>query len=235
MIKCSKSLPLDIPESLPRFSGLYYMCAHIGEYPKNMECKCINAVNLECGRSLQVIIQLMIEYCFDGCTCAEETFKVQNVFTRQIPRRSGIAFGGVTIRPPTSRSSQHGRTSSPQINTPVYTCSKASCMNINDNCSGSRRGAECRYYAAHSTFNYYFTGGCSRGRIELKHDLLQQRHSYYHNLTTQYASVKSGNVTVPSLFSQFASDLLPSPCNASYVSFACRDSVDGIVHEPKEN
>lgn len=37
------------------------------------------------------------------------------------------------------------------------------------------------------------------------------------------------------LVDQSAHRRIPAPCNASYVSYACHDSVDGIVHEPPEN
>ena len=82
--------------------------------------------------------------------------------------------------------------------------------------------------------------GCgTRLPFKAKRDLAQQRRDYYLNATAQYASSNHATITPPPPpgvhAQQLASGLLPPSCNASYVSFACSDSPDGIVHEPPQN
>ncbi|MCJ1262551.1 hypothetical protein MMC22_002421 [Lobaria immixta] len=121
------------------------------------------------------------------------------------------------------------------------TCS-GTCTSVNHGCKSASTG-DCKCFAPPVSLFYWHLGDCgTRLPFKAKRDLAQQRHSYYLNATAQfaqYASFSHATATPPPPpdlhAQQLASGLLPSPCNASYVSFACSDSPDGIVHEPPQN
>ncbi|MCJ1270828.1 hypothetical protein MMC22_010725 [Lobaria immixta] len=130
-----------------------------------------------------------------------------------------------------------------------YVCAKT-CTSVNHGCPSFSTGF-CKCYAPPATAGFWHTGNCGlvqqigfpvqtgpHGRRSFNFNLAQQRHSYYLNATAHFASPNGATALPgpsPELHAQLASGMLPSPCNASYVSFACGDSPDGIVHEPREN
>ncbi|MCJ1264754.1 hypothetical protein MMC22_004629 [Lobaria immixta] len=122
----------------------------------------------------------------------------------------------------------------PSFNDPtmITHCSGA-CTSVGHGCASHSTG-ECECFAPPVGLFFWHQGTCgTRLPFKIKRDLAQQRRSYYLNATAQFAF--SNKATGPDLAAQLASGMLPSPCNASYVSFACSDSPDGIVHEPPEN
>ncbi|MCJ1263636.1 hypothetical protein MMC22_003506 [Lobaria immixta] len=119
----------------------------------------------------------------------------------------------------------------------THTCS-GTCTSVNHGCKSASTG-DCKCFAPPVSLFYWHLGDCgTRLPFKAKRDLAQQRHSYYLNATAQFASsekVTTPAGSLPDHAAQLASGLLPSPCNASYISFACSDSTDGIVHEPPQN
>ncbi|MCJ1271645.1 hypothetical protein MMC22_011550 [Lobaria immixta] len=120
----------------------------------------------------------------------------------------------------------------------THTCS-GTCTSVNHGCKSASTG-DCKCFAPPVSLFYWHLGDCgTRLPFKAKRDLAQQRRDYYLNATAQYASSNHATATPPPPpglhAQQLASGLLPSPCNASYVSFACSDSKDGIVHEPPQN
>ncbi|MCJ1260645.1 hypothetical protein MMC22_000507 [Lobaria immixta] len=117
------------------------------------------------------------------------------------------------------------------------TCS-GTCTSGDRGCDYASNG-DCQCFAPPVRLFYWHKGDCgTRLPSKAKRDLAQQRHSYYLNATAQFASSDKFTTPagpLPDHAAQLASGLLPSPCNASYVSFACSDSPDGIVHEPPQN
>ena len=81
----------------------------------------------------------------------------------------------------------------------------------------------CKCYALPISLSYWFAAGCGFDSGELKRDLDHRCRS------------DAINATRPPTPAQLAFSKLPSPCNASYVSYACSDFFDGIVHEPPGN
>ncbi|MCJ1268164.1 hypothetical protein MMC22_008050 [Lobaria immixta] len=132
-----------------------------------------------------------------------------------------------------------GSGSKPTGNNPTgstHTCSKT-CSSINRDCDRFFTG-DCKCYAPPTTSLFWHSGGCGLVSHLPKRDLAQHRRSYYLNVTAQFTSSNGAATPAaprPDLAAQLASGLLPSPCNVSYVSFACADSTDGIVHEPPQN
>ncbi|MCJ1262858.1 hypothetical protein MMC22_002728 [Lobaria immixta] len=133
-----------------------------------------------------------------------------------------------------------GVRSRPGRNTPVnaVTCDlrngkQRSCCSktctANRDCDGFFTG-DCKCYAPPAGLYYWFSGYCGSVHSLPKRDLAQQRRSFYLNATARFAST-AAPAPPSDLAAQLASGLLPSPCNASYISFACADSTDGIVHE----
>ncbi|MCJ1266689.1 hypothetical protein MMC22_006574 [Lobaria immixta] len=117
------------------------------------------------------------------------------------------------------------------------TCS-GTCTNVNLGCA-SQNPRKCTCFAPPVGLFYWHLGDCgTRLPFKAKRDLAQQRQSYYLNATVRFASSYKATAPpdpLPDRAAQLASGLLPSPCNDSYVSFACSDSPDGIVHEPPQN
>ncbi|MCJ1271293.1 hypothetical protein MMC22_011193 [Lobaria immixta] len=133
-----------------------------------------------------------------------------------------------------------GRTPSLPVINPTgatHTC-EGTCTSVSHGCASQSTG-DCTCFAPPVGLFYWHLGDCgTRLPYKAKRDLAQQRHSYYLNATRRFASSNKATAApgpLPDLAAQLATGLLPSPCNASYVSFACGDSPDGIVHEPPQD
>ncbi|MCJ1266011.1 hypothetical protein MMC22_005893 [Lobaria immixta] len=207
-----------------------------------MGCACGPGREIRCGYTSHLDIRLLVRYCFTHCTCGEGTKRNFLQYTvplssDPIPTPSGNGVGGKAFTTGSNSPSQQ------------YVCAKT-CTSVDHGCPSLSTGF-CKCYAPPATAEFWHTGNCGlvqhlgfpvqtgpHGRRSYNLDLAQQRHSYYLNATAHFAS-PNGAIALPGpspeLHAQLASGMLPSPCNASYVSFACGDSPDGIVHEPPEN
>ncbi|MCJ1263452.1 hypothetical protein MMC22_003322 [Lobaria immixta] len=217
-----------------------------------MGCMCAPERDLRCGYTSRPDIQPLIAYCLAHCTCGEGT-KV-NHFQYSIPLRfrgdRTAAHGRNSILTPSGNGVGGGASTTGSHNpSQQYVCAKT-CTSVDHGCPLFSTGF-CKCYAPPATAEFWHTGNCGlvqhigfpvqtgpHGRRSYNLDSAQQRHSYYLNATTHFASPNGATALPgpsPELHAQLASGMLPSPCNASYVSFACGDSPDGIVHEPPEN
>ncbi|MCJ1263642.1 hypothetical protein MMC22_003512 [Lobaria immixta] len=194
-----------------------------------MECICLGEL-LICGASQQPILWPVINYCLSHCACGPETTVIRATGTKELSY--GYSYGypsKSTAKTP----------SSPSTNTigSTHTCS-GTCTSVDRGCASSSTG-DCTCFAPPVGPFFWHQGDCgTRLPFKAKRDLAQQRLSYYRNATGRFASSNKAAAPpgpLPDHAAQLASGLLPSPCNASYVSFACSDSPDGIVHEPPQN
>ncbi|MCJ1262159.1 hypothetical protein MMC22_002029 [Lobaria immixta] len=203
-----------------------------------MACVCTPGRELRCGYTSYLDIQLLVGYCLIHCTCGEGTER--NYLQYTVP---------LTLDPISTPSGRGASRTASHNPSQQYVCAKT-CTSVDQGCPlFSTRFCKC--YAPPATAEFWHTGNCGlvqhigfpvqtgpHGRRSYNLDLAQQRHSYYLNVTAHFAS-PNGATALPGppleLHAQLASGMLPSPCNASYVSFACGDSPDGIVHEPLEN
>ncbi|MCJ1261613.1 hypothetical protein MMC22_001479 [Lobaria immixta] len=200
-----------------------------GGRPENLRCKCIGDL-LICGSSPSPAIQRLLDRCFTYCTCGPNTVISRSQTTQEI-RATGLIIGdaeglGQGLERPGAPNPHRAPGSNP---TGAHTCS-TTCTTVNRDCDWFFTG-DCKCYAPPAGLVFWHSGSCGpvHTRAPLpKRDLAQQRRSYYHNATDASGSP-------PDLAAQLASGLLPSPCNVSYVSFACSDSLDGIVYEPPQN
>ncbi|MCJ1265115.1 hypothetical protein MMC22_004990 [Lobaria immixta] len=216
------------------------MCASRSGSTGNLACECVGSV-LACGKSLKLSVQALIAWCHRHCECGRRTQIAVNSPTKDLDHEPVYNFdllpddtwsGDDTwLRDPQPlRSGNH-----PTGNT--QTCS-GTCRSVDHGCNQASN-RDCKCFAPPVSLFYWHQGDCgTRLPLKAKRDLAQQRHSYYRNLTNEFAS--SNKTTAPpgplsDHAAQLASGLLPSPCNASYVSFACSDSKDGIVHELPQN
>ncbi|MCJ1262552.1 hypothetical protein MMC22_002422 [Lobaria immixta] len=238
-ITCPADLPPDIPIGwLPPPQTLLQLCALKEAYPHNMVCTCLGEM-LICGSSRYQAIRSLISYCLDHCQCGPRTRALRT------HSKGDIGFESSTETPmseiPWNRRVREPRPSRSKAKRPkigeTRTCS-GTCTSVNLGCASQSPG-ECGCFAPPVGLFYWHQGDCgTRLPFKAKRDLAQQRHSHYLNATVWFASSHKATATPgpPSdLAAQLASGLLPSPCNASYVSFACADSTDGIVHEPLQN
>ncbi|MCJ1266592.1 hypothetical protein MMC22_006477 [Lobaria immixta] len=213
------------------------MCAGRVGSPGNLACECIDHI-LTCGRSRKLSVQTLIDWCFIHCECGPATKIVLNPPTKDLDHNPVYNFDLLSDDiwerfepdPQTSHSGNH-----PTGNT--QTCS-GTCRSVDHGCNqASNRNCKC--FAPPVSLLYWHQGDCgTRLPFKAKRDLAQQRLSYYLNLTNEFASSNKATAPpgpLPDHAVQLVSGLLPSPCNASYVSFACSDSSDGIVHEPPQN
>ncbi|MCJ1263770.1 hypothetical protein MMC22_003640 [Lobaria immixta] len=207
----------------------------------NLECTC-RGTELVCGSSRWSIVKILIRHCLTHCNCGDDTEIVMNEATKELnyePTRFvepqyGV-WGGVTgsSRAPNPHRAPSGN--HPTGSHPARLCSKT-CTAVNRDCDWFFTG-DCKCYAPPAGPSFWFSGYCGSVHLLPKRDLAQQRRSYYLNVTAQFTSSNGATTPAtprPDLAAQLASGLLPSPCNVSYVSFACADSTDGIVHEPPQ-
>ncbi|MCJ1272186.1 hypothetical protein MMC22_012094 [Lobaria immixta] len=245
------SSPIDCPGPLPDyippdftsgFWNLFQLCASLGQHPRNLACIC-EVNTLICGASLRRDVHRLIEHCFHNCQCGypgpDGTVIDRNEATRQLNYQPLETSAGNPAKPGEG-SGRNPTGSNPTGSNPTtrtHACSQT-CTSVKHHCDYFFTG-ECKCYAAPTTSLFWHSGRCGPVSRLPKRDLAQHRRSYYLNATAQlFASSNSG--TAPpdpphDLAAQLASGLLPSPCNASYISFACADSPDGIVHEPPQN
>ncbi|MCJ1265795.1 hypothetical protein MMC22_005676 [Lobaria immixta] len=216
------------------------MCASRTESPGNLACACSGPV-LVCGRSLKLGVLALTSWCYTYCDCGPGTQVSNDKYTTDLDRKPVWNFDFISTdmvkaldphspNPQTSPSGNH-RTGNTQ------TCS-GTCSSVDHGCSQASNG-DCKCFAPPVSLFYWHQGDCgTRLSFKAKRDLAQQRDSYYRNLTNEFASSNKATAPpgpLPNHAAQLASGLLPSPCNASYVSFGCSDSKDGIVHEPPQN
>ncbi|MCJ1264882.1 hypothetical protein MMC22_004757 [Lobaria immixta] len=198
------------------------MCASTGGHPGNIECICVGE-ELLCGSSRRQDVVFMIYWCHRHCTCGAKTKVITDRYTKEISHGSDQHPGYLPL-------GSTGVTS--------HSCSKK-CSNINRDCDRFFTG-DCKCYADPVSSMFWHSGRCGLVSHLPKRDLAQHRRSYYLNATAQFAPSNKTPAPAPpgphpDHAAQLASGLLPSPCNASYVSFGCSDSKDGIVHEPPQN
>ncbi|MCJ1262569.1 hypothetical protein MMC22_002439 [Lobaria immixta] len=191
-----------------------------------MRCTCMGKLLL-CGTSRNPSLGSLIEYCLNHCHCGPGTVVIRYTSTEEIEYASSSSSEGSM--------DSTGRQPSSRVKNPTgstHTC-KGTCTSVSHGCA-SRSTRNCTCFAPPVSLFYWHLGDCgTRLPFKARRDLAQQRHSYL-NATARFAST-AAPAPPSDLAAQLASGLLPSPCNASYVSFACSDSPDGIVHEPPQN
>ena len=230
------------PEYVPsRYPTLLDLCASRAGHPMNLECTC-RGTELVCGSSRWSIVKILIRHCLTHCNCGDDTEIVMNEATKELnyePTRfvepQNGEWGGVTgsSRAPNPHRAPSGNHPTGSTPSSTHTCNlRKKCSNVNRDCDWFFTG-DCKCYAPLVSSLFWHSGDCGPVHHLPKRDLAQQRRSYYLNSTSRFASTGATG-TPPDLAAQLASGLLPSPCNASYVSFACADSTDGIVHEPPQ-
>ncbi|MCJ1270546.1 hypothetical protein MMC22_010443 [Lobaria immixta] len=225
-----RALPPDfLPPINPLAHDLREFCAIVEEHPRNLGCFCYLETQLLCGWSRRLLVRPLINYCLNHCSCGPGTKVLWNEFSAKIIDPPSKTFTDPVVQekapdPQALRSFYNPTTS-------TY-CSGA-CTSASHGCA-SHSARECKCFAPPVGLLFWHQGACgTRLPFKIKRDLAQQRRSYYLNATAQFAF--SNKATAPNLAAQLASGMLPSPCNTSYVSFACNDSPDGIVHELPEN
>ena len=250
-ILCDAVLPFYILASLPPFPSLAHMCTSRLAFRRNMGCECVIGGELRCGHTSLPDIQYLVAYCLLHCTCGVGTKRNFQVYTKDLDYPKDITSSSGNPRLTSSGESVEGGASysgNPN-HSQQYECAKT-CTSVDHGCPLLSTGF-CKCYAPPATAEFWHTGNCGlvqhigfpvqtgpHGRRSYNLDLAQQRHSYYLNATAHFASPNGATALPgppPELHAQLASGMLPSPCNTSYVSFACGDSPDGIVHEPPEN
>ena len=227
-IQCAAPLPAGIPPDFPVFPSLLHMCARRLGQTRNLDCYCLMEDTLFCGGSRRGPVQRMISYCFDHCECGERTRKMRNYATKTLSYAAGIPFRNPHQNRPASVNAQICDVRNGQ----QRSCCSKTCT-ANRDCDWFFTG-DCKCYAPPAGLFYWFSGYCGAVHGLPKRDLAQQRRSFYLNATARFASTAAPPPR-SDLAAQLASGLLPSPCNASYISFACADSTNGIVHEPPQN
>ncbi|MCJ1268823.1 hypothetical protein MMC22_008711 [Lobaria immixta] len=211
------------------------MCASKGMYPRNLGCTCVGNL-LVCGSSRQIRLRAMINWCFSSCDCGRDTEIGSKEPSKDLDKeKTSTELLKEVLKP----SAPH-RYKSPVGKIPTgstHTCS-GTCTSVDRGCYRASNGG-CKCFAPPVSLFYWHKGDCgTRLPFKAKRDLAQQRQSYYLNATGEFAPSNKANAPpgpLPDLAAQLASGLLPSPCNASYVSFACGNSPDGIVHEPPQD
>ncbi|MCJ1262778.1 hypothetical protein MMC22_002648 [Lobaria immixta] len=217
-----------------------------------MECRCVGEY-LICGFTRFSVVQRLAHYCRIYCDCLDENhtkFYPNNEFSEDLKYYDELAkslgmgepstgmsnpFAHIP-NPSTGSNGAGGGSSSSRNNAAAHTCSKT-CTAVNRDCDKFFTGG-CKCYAPPAGPFFWFSGYCGSVHLLPKRDLAQQRRSHYLNATAQFDLSNKTPAPPgphPDTAAQLASGLLPSPCNASYVSFACADSTDGIVHEPLQN
>ncbi|MCJ1263838.1 hypothetical protein MMC22_003708 [Lobaria immixta] len=196
-----------------------------------MGCGCIAATFLYCGFSRHAQ-RTLSQSCLAGCQCESITLNQGYISPKDLSTGASSSSEDST--------GSAGRKPSSPVKNPTgstHTC-QGTCTSVGHGC-GSQFTRDCTCFAPPVGLFYWHVGDCStRLPFKARRDLAQQRHSYYLNATLRFASSNKATAApspLPDLAAQLASGLLPSPCNASYVSFACGDSPDGIVHEPPQN
>ncbi|MCJ1268933.1 hypothetical protein MMC22_008821 [Lobaria immixta] len=212
------------------------MCASEHRFPQNIQCICIGS-SLVCGRSNRWTVQHMISWCQAHCNCGPDKTVDKYKATANLDPLYSAGSGNVVLPNPNAPKT-HTRPSGNNPTGSTHTCA-GTCTSVNRGCDWASNG-DCKCFAPPVGLFYWHKGDCgTRLPFKAKRDLAQQRLSYYRNATAQFASSAKASTAppgpLPDLAAQLASGLLPSPCNASYVSFACSDSLDGIVHEPPQN
>ena len=233
LLTCVGGLLGDSPHN--HFRTVLQMCSSNAMFPGNLECICMGQV-LICGSSRDSRVQELIRLCYQRCQCGPSTTVNHREFTTDLDRNPIWKELFPKPRPPSSyRRPRINPGDNPSGNS--HTCS-GTCTSVNRGCNYASNG-DCKCFAPPVSLFYWHEGDCgTRLPFKAKRDVAQHRYSYYLNATAQFTP--SDKVTAPAgplpdHAAQLASGLLPSPCNASYVSFACADSTDGIVHEPPQN
>ena len=157
---------------------------------------------------------LLPSYLFCACNCTYVSFASCKATDGIVYEGPGLNMGSLTNCTPPTPSSPPMYTSAVTLapsasakssTLPAPTCSSSSCTSVNRQC-----GVGCICFAPKVSIFFWFSGACGA-------------------VSTQQIGRRSigGINNLPDSFtSQY-----PAPCNASYVSLACANSTDGIVHE----
>ena len=228
-IACPGPPPDNVPHSfLPPPQTLLQLCASKEGYEYNMGCGCVAGLLLYCGLSRHSRFALSFD-CLSKCNCGDETIHMGYLPPKDLDSAASSSSS--------DSSESIGTKPSSPVRKPTDAC-RVTCTSVIQGCR-SQSTRDCTCFAPPVGLFYWHVGDCStRLPFKAKRDLAQQRHSYYLNATLRFASSNKATAPagpLPDHAAQLASGLLPSPCNASYVSFACGDSPDGIVHEPPQN
>ena len=238
VIDCRGLLPLYLPADFPLFGNVQQMCASQERHPRNLECICEDE-DLLCGSTTRADVRYLIRWCQQRCLCGDKTRIRTDRFTTAL----NYVQTEMNAMPEVVSPFIWGPGHRPAGNRPAWsnsentrTCTKT-CSNINRDCDRFFTG-DCKCYAPPVSSLFWHSGGCGLVHHLPKRDLAQHRRSYYLNATAQFDPSNKNPAPPgphPDIDAQLTSGLLPSPCNDSYVSFACADSTDGIVHEPPQN
>lgn len=263
-IECNGPLPGWYPDDFPAFPNLLKMCSSREGHDKNLECACLGD-DLVCGYSARRYVRIMIAHCLQGCRCLDNTTVVDDRFTKVIVDTRNPASITANQKAlerlmsnidPSTVNYQEGAGSSWGKDVPTapkdvptapkdistaplpitHSCSNT-CTSVVRGCPYTYTG-ECKCYAPPVGIFFWHTGDCGslhdpdglKRRRRRRRDLTPQNQTtYYINATNRYATPATA------VAAELAYGRLPSPCNASYASFACSNSSDGIVHEPLGN
>ena len=159
--------------------------------------------------------KLLPSYLFCACNCTYVSFACCNATNGIVYEEPGLRMGSMSHckSPPTHH--RPSKTTSAATLTPSASaqssalpapiCSSSTCTSVNRQC-----GVGCGCFAPKLSIFFWFSGACraeSTGQNGRR-------------------SLGRGNSPLDSFGSP-----LPAPCNSSYVSLACANSTDGIVHE----
>ena len=242
-LECSGSLPA-IPQALDVTGGyttLLELCSESSPKP-NMDCQCAETPAgrsyMICANSQNGDVQDVINYCYQNCDCGEGAFKW--VYSEQTGKLSNwqpqMSFW-INEQIP--------------IPSPFQTMQEVcgtTCTSVNRQCS--QGAGTCTCYAPPLGLFFWAKGDCGPSKLFAETLLTQISNvaiiGKKKRDDTTYSIGKLHSSTINSLaatiseaeqvfLSRIVDGKLPSPCNASYVSYACTNSTDGIVYEDPKN
>lgn len=234
---------------------LEQLCAKTSER-FNMQCECLQH-KLRCGHSNIGLLRTFIEYCMRWCICgnSDDTIRDRDQFTCELPliappniwipdspfasegsasSGSNIRFGQGFASYPTQPSTCYASQPRCPDNSP------GTCMAVTRACS---HGSSRTCYAGPVGVFFWHKGACGPTHDSFRRNI--KRDDYSPTSTSKYhqdARRLNRNRKASLLHHHNATAWLngilhhrfPYPCKASYVSFACGNISDGVVHEPRE-
>lgn len=222
LLECEGLLPLTLPRFLPAYVDLLDMCSNMeGPHATNLQCEC-DGPRMICGSSRTVTLQRLVYYCSAHCNCGPDSVEDRSASTTKLDG----ATGQLAILKQSS---------------PLHTCA-GSCTSVARGCAWRR---ECVCSAPPVSAFFWHQGVCGSRHSAGRKRELPPAAKFAKNRNTKVMgpsdvdhppnSSTSARQNPTSLVDQLALKNIPAPCNESYVSYACYNSIDGIVNEPLEN
>lgn len=249
-VNTGNSIPVVNPHS---YDDWYDVCSTLGSTP-NAGCVCDVNDQVICPSNI-----FLQGPCQEHCGCRKSDDETDQEILDAIPVAEPYPVSDNDENAPSEPGEQTTATGPPPFE-PLFrppswledTCS-STCTSVTQACSN---GKKCGCLALPlNPFTFWRKAACGPRRSVAKsiiiHTGLRKREKLLghrglsllpidgnrtlsHNISSNVTEMTPAQRSTMAYLEEIADGIIPAPCNASYVSYACADSADGIVHETED-